>query len=132
MARAAVAPANDDHEEVRPKRQRVILTAEEWQKKLAGFDSRANREQREFEDKLSYELSVEDLRDECVAIIRNELGRGEGVFEIVHGRMGPHPSTLHNWENKVVKRPQLSKMRAALRAVRHDFRIVPISGDRRH
>jgi hypothetical protein len=111
---------------------RVILTAEQWQRELRRLETQGFKEQREFEEKREYELSCEDLRDEVVALVRNELGRGEKAAEIVHARLGCHPSTFHNWEEKRVMNPRMSKLRATARAVGYDLKLVRMSGDKRH
>lgn len=112
----------------RDRPQRVILSAAEWQVRMR----QEERERREFEEKRTFELSVEDLRDQTVAIIRQAYGRGESALEKVHANCGPHPATIRLWEDKKVKAPRLNKMRQALVACGHDFKIVPMSGDKRH
>ena len=64
--------------------------------------------------------SYEDLRDDVLSVIKNA-----GVsFEDIHGRCGPHPSTLNSWATNQVHQPQLRKMQSALRIVGYDIGIV--------
>lgn len=83
-------------------------TAEEKQHKLAVERERARLE------------SYEDLRDDVLSVIKNA-----GIsFEDIHGKCGPHPSTLTHWATNQVHQPRLSKMQAALRIVGYDIGIV--------
>jgi hypothetical protein len=64
--------------------------------------------------------SYEDLRDDVLSVIKNS-----GVsFEDIHGKCGPHPSTLNSWAMNQVHQPQLRKMQSALRIVGYDIGIV--------
>lgn len=88
--------------------QNRYSTAEERQHQLAVEAERARLE------------SYEDLRDDVLSVLKNE-----GIsFEDVHGRLGPHPSTLHSWETGAVRQPQLRKMQSALRTVGYDIGII--------
>jgi hypothetical protein len=61
-----------------------------------------------------------DLRDDVMSIIKNS-----GMsFQEIHARCGPHPHTLENWARKDISKPQIGKMRAALRVVGYDFGII--------
>lgn len=83
-------------------------TAEEKQHKLAVERERARLE------------SYEDLRDDVLSVIKNS-----GLsFEDIHGKCGPHPSTLHAWERHDIHQPRLNKMQSALRIVGFDLGIV--------
>lgn len=64
--------------------------------------------------------SYEDLRDDVLSVLKNE----NVSFELVHERLGPHPSTLHSWEMDKVRQPQLRKMQSALRTVGYDIGII--------
>ena len=82
--------------------------AEEKQHRLAVERERARLE------------AYEDLRDDVLSVIKNA-----GVsFEDIHGKCGPHPSTLHSWATNAVHQPQLRKMQSALRIVGYDIGIV--------
>lgn len=75
------------------------------------------RRQRELED-------YQDLRDDVVSYLRNS-----GVkYDTIHERCGPTPQTLLNWENKTVSKPQLGKMRAALRIIGKDLGVIDRRG----
>jgi ribosome-binding protein aMBF1 (putative translation factor) len=83
-------------------------TAEELQHKRAVEAERARLE------------TYEDLRDDVLSIIKNS-----GMsFEDIHGKCGPHPSTLHSWETDKVHQPRFSKMQSALRIAGYDLGIV--------
>lgn len=67
--------------------------------------------------------SYEDLRDDVLSVVKNS-----GLsFEDIHGKCGPHPSTLHSWERRdehEVHQPQLRKMQSTLRIMGYDLGIV--------
>jgi phosphoglycolate phosphatase-like HAD superfamily hydrolase len=64
--------------------------------------------------------SYEDLRDDVLSVLKNN----NMSWEDVHGRLGPHPSTLHAWETGVIHFPQLRKMQSALRTCGYDLGII--------
>jgi hypothetical protein len=83
-------------------------TAEEKQHRLAVERERVRLE------------SYEDLRDDVLSVVKNS-----GMsFEDIHGKCGPHPSTLHNWAANRTHAPRLGKMQSALRIVGYDIGIV--------
>lgn len=64
--------------------------------------------------------STEDLRDDCVSLVKNS-----GIsFEEIHNRNGPTPQTLARWRDKEVVSPNMNKMRSALRAIGKDIGII--------
>ena len=129
MSNVYQAPRVDKKLSLRTKparRPRVIVPANQWERRMATVQRREKRGERALE---TYEISVEDLRDEALGAIRTALGRGHDAFEIVHARFGPHPSTLSSWEAHRVRSPRMSTLRAALRAVGLDLTIGPIKGD---
>ena len=83
-------------------------TAEEKQHRLAVEAERSRIE------------AYEDLRDDVLSVLKNN----HISFEDVHGRLGPHPSTLHAWEKGAIHQPQLRKMQSALRTVGYDIGII--------
>jgi hypothetical protein len=88
--------------------QNRYSTAEEKQHQLAVERERARLE------------SYEDLRDDVLSVVKNS-----GLsFEDIHGKCGPHPSTLNAWATNHVHQPRLSKMQSALRIVGYDIGIV--------
>lgn len=55
----------------------------------------------------------EFMRDDLMSLVKNS-----GMsFEDIHGRCGPHPSTLENWAQKKILRPQLGKMISVMRII---------------
>lgn len=83
-------------------------TEEEKQHKLAVERERVRLE------------SYEDLRDDVLSVIKNS-----GVsYEDIHGKCGPHPSTMTKWAHGDIHAPRLGKMQAALRIVGYDIGIV--------
>lgn len=85
-----------------------------------------NSEARAAFDKQRKELEgYADLRDDVMSMIKNS---GMSFAEI-HARCGPHPSTLENWAKKEISRPQLGKMRAALRVIGYDLGIIDARED---
>lgn len=107
-------------------KQRKILTAAEWQKRIAQDEAKARKDERHFEKMRLYELSVEDLRDETMSIVRNTFGNGETAYEEIHARNGAHPSTLKAWDEKRIMRPHMSKIRSVLLACGYDLSIQRI------
>lgn len=74
--------------------------------------------------------AVEDLRDDCLAIILANCALGDKrainrAFEANERAYGPTSATLWKWFNKEVSAPKLTSIRAALRAAGHDLGIVP-------
>jgi hypothetical protein len=107
------------------RKQRVILTADEWQKRLAAEEraaKRAGAKQQTHEAQRAFELSVKDLRDQTVSIVRNTYGDD---YEKCHQNGGAHPSTIRSWQNDEVLRPQMPTMRATLLSCGYDINIVP-------
>jgi len=66
-------------------------------------------------------VSIEDLRDDTISIIRNS----HKTADEIRAAGGPCPSTLANWLERKTLRPQLNTIRAALLACDHDFYIAP-------
>jgi hypothetical protein len=85
-----------------------------------------NSEARLAFDKQRMELEgCEDLRDDVISMIKNS-----GMsFSEIHARCGPHPHTLENWARKDIKKPQIGKMRAALRVIGFDLGVVDKTSD---
>lgn len=103
----------------------VIVPASEWAKRLGAIERMEAKERAEFLSKRRLEVSVEDIRDDAVSAIMNRVGGTiEDKFMTVHGRGGPHPSTLFKWHTRETMRPQLAKLRAALMAVDLDLGVV--------
>jgi hypothetical protein len=88
--------------------QNRYKTAEEAQHRAAVEAERARLE------------SYEDLRDDVLSVLKNQ----HVSYEDVHGRCGPHPSTLNAWERGDIHQPQLRKMQSALRTVGYDIGII--------
>jgi hypothetical protein len=64
--------------------------------------------------------SYEDLRDDVLSVVKNS-----GLsFEDIHGKCGPHPTTLNNWAANRTHAPRLGKMQSALRIVGYDIGII--------
>jgi transcriptional regulator with XRE-family HTH domain len=65
--------------------------------------------------------SLEDMRDDCVALFLNS-----GLTQDqVHQRGGPTAGTISKWLYKETRFPRLDTMRALVRALGCDFVIVP-------
>lgn len=95
------------------KRERVFLTAEQWQKRIVEHQ----KEQRDHDKKVRYELSLDDLRSECIAIIHNEFGSDAAAYERVHERGGATVQTLKRYATAPHWTPKLQTVQASLRAV---------------
>ena len=64
---------------------------------------------------------LEDLRDDCIAVVRNS-----GLnFKQVKERGGPTPTTTSKWLYRETRFPQLATVRAMLNACGHDLAIAP-------
>lgn len=64
---------------------------------------------------------LEDLRDDCIAIVMNS----GMTFKQVHERGGPTSQTTSKWLYRETKFPQLATIRAILNACDHDLTIAP-------
>lgn len=65
--------------------------------------------------------SLEDLRDDCVAVVINS---GQS-FKRVHENGGPTPQTTSKWLHRETQFPQLATVRAMLNACGHEITIAP-------
>lgn len=65
--------------------------------------------------------SLEDLRDDCIAVVINS-----GMsFKRVHEKGGPTPQTTSRWLYRETQFPQLATVRAMLKACDHEITIAP-------
>lgn len=64
--------------------------------------------------------SLEDLRDDCVAVVLNS---GQS-FKRVHEKGGPTPQTTSKWLYRETRFPQLATIRAMLNACDYDLTIA--------
>lgn len=62
---------------------------------------------------------LEDLRDDCIAVVFNS---GQ-TFKDVHANGGPTPGTIGKWLYRETRFPQLATVRAMLKACGHDLTI---------
>ena len=70
--------------------------------------------------------SLEDLRDDCVAVVLNS----GNSFKRVHEKGGPTPQTISKWLYKETMFPQLATVRAILNACGHELTIAPKGSQR--
>lgn len=70
--------------------------------------------------------SLEDLRDDCIAVVINS---GQS-FKRVHEKGGPTAQTTSRWLYKETMFPQLATVRAMLNACDHDITIAPKGSQR--
>lgn len=96
-----------------------IKTAEEHVAKIIKLEKQSKKDARDFRALQKKMESIEDLRDDVMAIIRDS----KVDWDDIHANFGPTRRTLSRWDQKIVKFPQLGKMRTALRAVGKDFYI---------
>lgn len=66
--------------------------------------------------------ALEDLRDDCIAIVINS----NLTFKQVHEQGGPTPGTVSKWLYRETKFPRLTTVRAVLNACGHDLTITPM------
>jgi hypothetical protein len=69
-------------------------------------------------------VELEDLRDDCIAVMLNS---GQSLKR-VHERGGPTPQTTSKWLYRETRFPQLATIRAMLKACDHDLVIVSGAG----
>jgi len=69
---------------------------------------------------------LEDLRDDCVAVVLNSGNN----FKQVHEKGGPTPTTISKWLYKETMFPQLATVRAMLNACGHEITIAPKGSSR--
>jgi hypothetical protein len=88
------------------------------------------REQRQHDKAVDAERqrleAYEDLRDDVVSLVKNS----HLTFEDIHGKLGPHPSTLTKWAEKTTHAPRLGKMQATLRIIGYDIGVIPHQRER--
>lgn len=96
-----------------------IKTAQEHTAKIIKLETQRKKEDREFRERQKRMEDIQDLRDDVMAMIRNS----KVDYEDIHTQFGPTVQTLNRWDQKIVKSPQLGKMRTALRAIGKDFYI---------
>jgi hypothetical protein len=90
-----------------PASERKLVSAAQWQRLLA----KSERERKEFNSKREYELSIEDLRDDAVAIVENTFGRGETGFRLAESHGGMSAKTYQLWKDKKILRPHTVSFR---------------------
>lgn len=97
------------------------MTPEEIARTLKAIQDKNSAERAAFRKQQQELEGYTDLRDEVMSYIKNS-----GVsFREIHARCGPHPHTLENWAQQAIARPQLGKMRSALRVIGYDLAVVP-------
>lgn len=97
---------------------KTVKSAEEWVKDLTAEERRQKRIEKAKEN--PPKVSIEDLRDETMAIVRESgLTYGE-----IQARFGASGGTLTKWAHKETLRPQLNTIRGTLRACGYDLVIA--------
>lgn len=97
-----------------------MQTASDHINDIRKLEKTRERERREFKNGQALLEAYEDLRDDVMSAVKNS-----GLsFQDIHGRCGPHPSTLESWASKTVRQPRLGKLRSTLRILGLDFGIV--------
>lgn len=98
--------------------KKEIKTAEQWAKEMTAEERRQKRIEKAREN--PPKVSIEDLRDETMSIVRNS-----GLsYEEIHARFGASGSTLTKWSHRETLRPQLNTIRGTLRACGYDLVIA--------
>ena len=101
-----------------------IKTAEEVVASVATHRRKQKKEKRQYDAARAKEQATleayEDLRDDVITLVMNN----KMTFEDIHGRCGPHPSTLTSWMTGKVQRPQLAKVQSVLRILGYDLGVV--------
>jgi hypothetical protein len=102
----------------------VIKTAGQIRREMINRDRYSAAEEAKHKKQMEAERaqieSYEDLRDDVLSVLKNH----QMSYEDVHGKLGPHPSTLHKWETGDTHQPRLAKMQSALRTVGYDIGII--------
>lgn len=99
--------------------KKAIKTAEEHTAKIIKLERQRKKDESDFRAHQKKLEDIQDLRDDVMALIRNS----KVDWDDIHAHFGPTPQTLHRWDQKTVRSPQLGKMRSALRAIGKDFYI---------
>ena len=95
-----------------------IKTAGEWINDLTAEERRQKRIEKARANAPA--ISIEDLRDETMSIVRNS-----GLsYDEIHARFGASGSTLSKWQYREVLRPQLNTIRGTLQACGYDLVIA--------
>jgi hypothetical protein len=94
-------------------------SAEAWQKELTAEERRKKRIEKAMKN--PPKISIEDLRDETMAIVR----KSGLTYDEIHAKFGASGTTLTKWNYKETLRPQLNTIRGTLRACGFDLVIAP-------
>lgn len=101
-----------------------IKTAEDVVKSLDAHRDRQRREQKQHDAAYEAERdrleAYEDLRDEVMSLVKNS----QLSYEDIHGRCGPHPSTLAKWAEQQTKFPRLGKLQSTARICGYDIGVI--------
>jgi hypothetical protein len=95
----------------------VVQSTVKLQDKLTAEQRQHNKAVDVERERLEY---YGDLRDDVVSLVRNS----NLTFEEIHGRLGPHPSTLTKWDEKTTRAPQFRKLQATCRILGYDIGIT--------
>jgi len=106
------------------KRQVVLVSARDWQRRLAALEKKPTQERREFEEKSRYEISLTEDRKQALALIREKLGPGETGWERASARGGCSVWTYRTWDDEtrnVQPRDQSFKKTAVALGINYGF-----------
>lgn len=97
-----------------------MKTAEQHVADIIVLENRRSKENREFLRAQADLEAYADLRDDVMRLIDNS----RLSYADIHGRCGPHPSTLKAWDEKKIAQPRLGKLQSTLRVLGYDLGIV--------
>lgn len=106
------------------RRERIFVTADQWQRRLTQLDKMQAAERREFDEKYRYEISLTEDRIQALAIIRQRFGSSEGGWERCAAQGGCSISTYRSWDDpvrNVQPRDQSFKKTAVACGVKYGF-----------
>lgn len=104
----------------------MIKSAAEHLSDISKVRKSAKREQRQYDAA----TKAEQVRLETYEYMRDELmgavAQSGMSFEDIHGRCGPHPSTLQGYKDRTTRFPQMKKMQSTAKIIGMRWMLVPM------
>lgn len=112
--------------EAKPRhvRERVLVTAEQWQARLAALDRMAAKEREEFDRLKRLEVSLTEDRIQALALLRERFGAGEEGWRRAAELGGCSWWTYRDWADEaknVQPRDQSFKRTAIVLGLKYGF-----------
>lgn len=108
----------------RATRERVLVSAEDWSKRLAKLERMSQREREAFDKAKRLEISLTEDRIQALALLRGRFGDGEQAFHEAAQRGGCSVWTYKTWADEsrnVQPRDQSFKRTAIALGIHYGF-----------